>query len=495
MGRRSQKTRVFRFWKRCRNKALVGNLSHAKAIRLVELAAAAGQWSQLRRWLPHLLRSGVCLGERAGSAIAIAAWLRKQQRLKLAMLCLEEVPWEQADADAWLLRGEIEHSLERFVDAQISLARAMTKASLQVVVSYRLGELHRSLGQSDQAAGWFLASLMRDPGYFFSHNSLQYTHFSAALLPRVISQYEEMVKKVPGYALPQQLLALYLLKAGRREDAITVARSASRLELGSREGALADGAVAPLPPDVVIIGVPKAGTTSLLRCLSHHPLIWCHPRKELHFFDQDFHFGEEWYRAQFPVFRKEAGILRAESTPNYFSHPLAASRMAALMPKGKCVLLLRDPIERAISWIRHLQRLQGLSADVESLLRRELTAMADLEPHELFAQDQVFTRGLLDSCYDQPLDRWLQNFPAEQVLLVSSEKLFCNPEQELAAVLAFLGLPEDVSALMPNWRPLNVNPRPAISISADLRSALESFFRRHSEGSLSRFQDQAVPLF
>ncbi len=489
MSRTRQGIRVFRFWRRYRTQAMAGNLPHAKAIRLVELAAAAGQWSQLKRWLPHLLRTGVSLGERAGSAIAIAAWLRKRQQLKLAMLCLEEVPWEQADADAWLLRGEIEHSLERFVDAQISLARAMTKGSLQVVVSYRLGELHRSLGQSDQAAGWFLASLMRDPGYFFSHNSLRYTHFSAALLPRVISQYEEIVKKVPAHALPHQLLALYLLKAGRVDDAITVARRASRLELGSREGALADEAVATSPPDFVIIGVPKAGTTSLLRCLSHHPLIWCHPRKELHFFDQDHHYGEEWYRAQFPVFEPKAGILRGESTPNYFSNPLAASRMAALMPQGRCIVLLRDPIERAISWIRHLQRLQGLSGDLENLLRRELTAMADLDTSALMAQDKLFTRGLHDSCYDLALQRWMQHFPAEQVLLVSSERLFSNPAVELAAVLAFLDLPEDVDLLMPHWGHLNRNPRPSSPLSAELRCDLESFFRGHSQEALSRFQD------
>jgi len=84
---------VFQFWKQCRTNALAGNLSHAKAIKLVRLAAAAGQWSQLKRWLPPLLRLGVSLGERAGSAVAIAAWLRNQQRVKLAMLCLEQMPW------------------------------------------------------------------------------------------------------------------------------------------------------------------------------------------------------------------------------------------------------------------------------------------------------------------------------------------------------------------------------------------------------------------
>ncbi len=169
--------------------------------------------------------------------------------------------------------------------------------------------------------------------------------------------------------------------------------------------------------------------------------------------------------------------------------------MAALMPEARCVVLLRDPIERAISWMLHLKRLQGLSGDLESLLSKELMAMADLEPDALMDQGNIFTRGLQDSCYDRALQHWLQYFPGEQVLLISSERLFSNPAEELAAVLAFLGLPEDVCALMPNWQHLNRNPRPAIQISADLRRELFSFFSRHSQRALSRFQDQVVPLF
>ncbi|HJN35053.1 MAG: hypothetical protein AB8B70_11825 [Prochlorococcus sp.] len=96
---------------------------------------------------------------------------------------------------------------------------------------------------------------------------------SRKFLPRVISQYEEIVKKVPDQSLLHQLLALYLQKARRREDAIKVAPRASRLELGSRQALLADAAVEPSFPEFVIIGVPKAGTTSLLHCLSHHPSI------------------------------------------------------------------------------------------------------------------------------------------------------------------------------------------------------------------------------
>ena len=97
---------------------------------------------------------------------------------------------------------------------------------------------------------------------------------------------------------------------------------------------------------------------------------WCHPRKELNFFDGFYCYGSSWYCAQFPRFRDTANILRGEATPNYFSHPEAAPRIAALMPDARMVVLL-DPLSRAISWLQHLRRLEGVEGTIEHWLQLE----------------------------------------------------------------------------------------------------------------------------
>ena len=69
-------SRLQSLWLDCRADALAGTLSHARALQLVQLAVEAGRWDRLRRWLPPLLLAGVGIGERSGSAVAIAAWFR-----------------------------------------------------------------------------------------------------------------------------------------------------------------------------------------------------------------------------------------------------------------------------------------------------------------------------------------------------------------------------------------------------------------------------------
>ncbi len=473
-------SRLQSFWLDCRSAALAGTLPHAQALQLVQLAAEAERWDRLRRWLQPLLRAGVGIGERSGSAVAIAAWFRSQQRPLEAMLCLEVVPWNQVDAHAWLLRGVVEHALDRLPEAQLSFARAITEPSLQGTVAYHLGELHRSLAQFDQAAGWYLASLAIDPSHRASHDCLQYTRFSTALLPRVIGAYQHLVEQVPKQALPRQLLAHYLLQSGRRAEALVACRQASRLELGSLTAQLAPEDTPAIPPEFVIAGVPKGGTTSLFHCLSHHPRLWCHPRKELHFFDEAFCLGEAWYMAQFPLFLSEPGILRGEATPNYFHHPLVPERIASLAPQLRCIVLLRNPIDRAISWIQHLRRFEGLKADVEFLLRHELNYLEALNHDELISLKTFGTGALQGSCYDAQLARWAEHIPASQLLLIQSERLFQQPGQQLARVLKFLGLDQDITRLISMWRPLNINPAPVEIISSALRSDLLYFFDKHS---------------
>jgi len=483
MGVPAVSAAVLHLWRSCRDLARAEELSHSQAFELVQAAAAAGQWSRLRRWLPPLLRHGVNPGERQGSAIALAAWLREQRRLLEAMVCLEPVDWRHCDADAWLLRGVIEHGLGRTTEAQLSLARALALPQLQANAAYHLGELHRSLGQFDQAAGWFLASLAADPGHRFSHNSLQFTDFSRSLLPRLIADYEQIVARQPNQPLPHYLLAHYQLQAGQTDAAMARSRIASRLGLGERASLLLPaGSEAPFP-EFVIAGTAKAGTTALLGCLALHPQLWCHPRKELHFFDTFHGLGEAWYRAQFPAFDAAAGIRRGEATPSYFGHPAAPERLAALMPQARVIVLFRDPIARAISWVQHLQRLVGLRHEVETVLRQELTRLEALTPQELALLEPLGSGALQHSCYDQALARWRQHLGEQQLLLINSERLFGDPEPELARVLAFLEVePAALQSVLQAWKPLNVNPAATAEISPELRQDLSQFFKRHNQG-------------
>ena len=475
-------------WIDCRQAARSGQLNHQQLLQLVEAQATRGHWQRIYRWLPALIRYGIEPGERQGSAVAVAAWLLRQRQTALAQELLNLVDWVQADAHAWLLRGQVALSSHQPEQAERHLIRALVLPGGQATAAYRLGQLHRSRGQFDQAASWLLASLRCDPEPFYIHNELQFTRCSEELLPELVAFYEVACQQQPKRALVRQLLAHYLIKQGDAQRAIEESRQAARLELGALTQQLAPASADPTPPDFLILGVPKGGTTAVLRWLDHVPSLWCHPRKELHFFDGRYAYGSSWYCAQFPRFQDGAGILRGEATPNYFSHPDTAARVAALMPKARLMVLLRDPLARAVSWVQHLQRLEGLEGSVEHWLEHELQQLESLTPQELASHPRVGTGALQDSCYDLHLQRWQHQLPHNTPLLLSSDRLFQHPAAELSRLLQFLDQPGDPSPWLQHWKPLNVNPSAPAALPAALTTRLNAFLALHCQQSLTSAQ-------
>ena len=466
-------------WRECRSAARQGRLKYKQFQQLLEAASAANRWDRIQHWTLPLLQFAISDGEREGSAVACAAWLLQQRYPELARGCLELVSWQDADAQTWHLRSCVAKSLGLEAEEQQHLIRTLVLPGGLPIATYRLGQFHRARGEFDQAAAWFLASLRCNPEPFHIHNELQFTRCSASFLPELVDFYTQLCNQQPKRALPRQLLAHYLLKQGRTKEAIRESRQAARLELGPLSEQLDSKQAAPTPPDFVIIGVPKGGTTSLIRWLNHCPNLWCHPRKELSFFDGNFKLGEEWYCAQFPRFQADANVLRGEATPNYFSQLQTPERFATLMPNGRAILLLRDPVQRALSWVRHLQRLEGLEGSLDDWLTLELDQLEALNSEELLHHPRVGTGALQDSCYDVHLRNWRKHIDgSKQMLLISSESLFQRPASQLQRILSFLDQPDDPSPWMDEWRAANVNPGVPKQPSSGLLKRLERFLHQ-----------------
>jgi len=100
-------------------------------------------------------------------------------------------------------------------------------------------------------------------------------------------------------------------------------------------------------PDLVIIGAPKAGTTTLASWLSKHPQVAFSAQKELEFFDRRYDQGLEWYLSRLPA--DPGDRLVAEATPTYLGTPEAPARVAAVLPKARFAAILREPVSRAWS--------------------------------------------------------------------------------------------------------------------------------------------------
>lgn len=199
-------------------------------------------------------------------------------------------------------------------------------------------------------------------------------------------------------------------------------------------------------PDFLIIGAQRCGTTSLYRYLTQHPQILPASDKEVHFFDFNFDKGLDWYEAQFPS--KTPGTVQrtGEASPYYLVHPRVPQRVRQHYPEVKLIVLLRDPVERAISHYHHEVRLgveplslpDAIAAESERLEGEYHKLSAD-ETYYSFAHQHYtyLTRGR----YLEQLQEWMALFPPEQFLILKSEDLFADPARMLSRVLEFLNLP------------------------------------------------------
>ncbi|BEV35475.1 sulfotransferase [Synechococcus sp. M16CYN] len=194
-------------------------------------------------------------------------------------------------------------------------------------------------------------------------------------------------------------------------------------------------------PTFVSIGTQKGGTTYLYGLLKQHSQVQMAHPKELHYFSLHYARGLDWYASHFAASEVERHY--GEVTPYYLFHPLAAERMAKELPDVKLIVLLRDPVERALSHYFHSRKLNLEPLGLEAAFAAEETRLADSyavlnqgERHLSHQQHSYLSR----SRYEQQLPRFQASFTPEQLLVLRSEDLFEQPHQVWDQILIFLRL-------------------------------------------------------
>jgi hypothetical protein len=105
-------------------------------------------------------------------------------------------------------------------------------------------------------------------------------------------------------------------------------------------------------PHFFIAGLPKTATTWLFEILGKHPNFYIRPEKEARYFCQLWRNSDiNWYlRAHIDGIGKIIG----DATLTYsILPPSALSVIATILPETKVILMLRDPVERFLSHLRH----------------------------------------------------------------------------------------------------------------------------------------------
>jgi hypothetical protein len=264
-------------------------------------------------------------------------------------------------------------------------------------------------------------------------------------------------------------------------------------------------------PDFLCIGAQKSATTWLYQVLQNQDNVWVPPIKELNFFNalyfkkssaysgsgrretalnrlnqaltnnknindgwlnQLVHLTREnvdsqWYKKLFSCAPKQK--LVGEVTPEYAMLPIEGIRhVFAMNPKMKIILMLRAPIDRAIS---HLKMIKHNESTITTDCLIEISKIPS-----------VFERGN----YPQIIDNWLTVFPKEQIMVEYYENLSSDTDIFIDQLTDFLGVNIDVGKLKnqkvhPSKIKLDDEEKIKISLQNDYLSVYKEMFLRFPE--------------
>lgn len=246
-------------------------------------------------------------------------------------------------------------------------------------------------------------------------------------------------------------------------------------------------------PNFFIIGVQKAGTTSLYHYLNQHPQVYMSSVKEPMFFSrkldprgevvtEKFEGPHRQRGAKFSSIEEYQALFRGvkdeetvgEASPLYIYAPGTAERIKEYAPEAKVIALLRNPADRAYSSFLHARRI-GVEplTDFTQALREEEERVRGNWAYVFHHHTRGFYYPQLKPYYDL--------FGRDRVGVWLYEDLRDDPAGVTQAVFRFLGvddsfLPNTSSRHNPAGVPGGAAARTAVkAIDAIASAFLETF--------------------
>jgi hypothetical protein len=196
---------------------------------------------------------------------------------------------------------------------------------------------------------------------------------------------------------------------------------------------------------LIIGGVTKAGTTSLFKYLVDHPDTCGASVKETCFFlDADlprtslfrFEDGLEKYDTFYGHCREDA--MRLEATPVYLFSPGTPHKIKCSLPDVKLVFILREPIDRLVSFYRFNKQNNQIPPQVtfEEYVRHLFENIDNRKKSASVGPENVLERGR----YSKYLKRYFDVFERDQLCVVFFEALKRDPTSVLVEICHFAGI-------------------------------------------------------
>jgi len=197
-------------------------------------------------------------------------------------------------------------------------------------------------------------------------------------------------------------------------------------------------------PDFIIIGAMKGGTSSLFHYLSQHPDVEVSREQETHYFAKNYHRGLNYYRSFFPL--SKSNKITGESSPYYLFHPSVPERIKKDVPNAKIIVLLRNPVDRAVSHYqmhKKLDEAENFDEALEMEEKRVGSAHAKLlSKEDVYSSAHQAFSYMARGKYHEQISRWLKYYSLDELVIIKSEDFFEAPKNTLQKIYRALDLKE-----------------------------------------------------
>lgn len=201
-------------------------------------------------------------------------------------------------------------------------------------------------------------------------------------------------------------------------------------------------------PNTFLIGVQKAGTTTLDDWLAQHPQIFCYESlKDVHLFARYANKEEIDKRLQQETAGYTSQPIVLQSAVNYFFYPQLLQSIAQYAPQAKLIVILRNPVDRAVSSYSYFKKMLRETRPMEEAMIYPPKEATD------FNKDNNDFTYIEHGLYAKQVKSCLQYFTKEQLLVLDYNDLVKNPAGLLKKMFTFLGVDAD---FMPDLTPKNV---------------------------------------
>lgn len=185
-----------------------------------------------------------------------------------------------------------------------------------------------------------------------------------------------------------------------------------------------------MKPNFLVIGAPKAATTSLCHQLGQHPEVFFSVPKETFFFCYDDVYqkkGWAWFESLFDGAAGYKAVGEGSTiNANLGTYPNALPRIVEHLPDAKIIYIVREPIERIESY--------WIELNSQGLVTKPFN-------HAVRSDPQFIDTSL----YWKQLSAYREHFPDERILTLFFEDFKRDAHGVLERCFRFLGVDPTVT--------------------------------------------------